>query len=195
MNLQRNGGDRGAFWRNLRKHPGAVGAVVPSSRGLSRRMAEMLDPEAKGKVVELGAGTGAVTHALLNRGLPRDRLVVVEYLPEFVEFLRNRFPGVNIIQGDAAQLEEELETKTGTSLNEVSTIVSSLPLRSLERDKAEEIIGEWKKMKLPESKVVQFTYDLRSWKHPVLKDFRRLRTRYALWNLPPARVDLLQRKT
>lgn len=194
MISQRKGGDRGAFWRNLRKHPGAIGAVVPSSRGLSRRMAEMIDLGSGGKVVELGAGTGAVTNALLNYGLSKERLIVVEYLPEFVDFLRTRFPGVNIIQGDAAQLGEELEVKTNTSLEEVNAIVSSLPLRSLERDKAEEITGEWKKMKSPESKVVQFTYDLRTWKHPTLKDFRCLRTRYALWNLPPARIDLLQRK-
>lgn len=193
MSSPRNGGEHGRFWKNLRKHPGAVGAVVPSSRGLSRRMAEMLDLKSQGKIVELGAGTGAVTRALLDQGLPADQLIVVEYLTEFVEFLKERFPGVTVIQGDAAQLGKILEEKTGTSLDEVRAIVSSLPLRSLDREKAEEITGEWKKLKSPDSRVVQFTYDLRSWKHPSLKDFRCLRTRFALWNIPPARVDLLQR--
>lgn len=181
-----------SFWRSLRRNPGSVGAIVPSSRGLSRKMADMLDPGTPGRVVELGGGTGSITRAILERGIDPKKLIVVEYLPDLARHLQRHFPGLQVIQGDAAELPDLLKREAGIGLGDVSAIVSSIPLRSLPRQKSLEIVGHWRALPFPDSRVVQFTYDLRDWAHPSLRGFRRVLTRYAWVNLPPARVDWLE---
>jgi hypothetical protein len=53
---------------NLRS-PGTIGAACRSSAILAHCMAQCVDPESNGYVVELGGGTGPVTAALLTRGI------------------------------------------------------------------------------------------------------------------------------
>src|SRR5579871_6735393 len=60
------------------RSPLKVGALLPSSRALARAMAAEIDLSTPGTIIELGAGTGAVTHALLHAGIPADRLVIIE---------------------------------------------------------------------------------------------------------------------
>jgi phosphatidylethanolamine/phosphatidyl-N-methylethanolamine N-methyltransferase len=98
---------------------------------------------------------------------------------------------VKILQGDAAQLGRILQQQANHSLNEVYAIVSSLPLRSIPKAKSDQIVGEWEKLTHPSACVVQYTYNICTWYHPSLAEFHRLRTRFAWWNLPPARIDLL----
>ena len=43
-------------------------------------------------VLEIGAGTGAITQALLERGVSPERLFVIERDAELTAFLRNKFP-------------------------------------------------------------------------------------------------------
>jgi phosphatidylethanolamine/phosphatidyl-N-methylethanolamine N-methyltransferase len=59
-------------------------------------------------VLELGPGTGAVTDALLKRGLREDRLVAIENNPKLAKLLRKRFPRAHIITGDAWQMDDLL---------------------------------------------------------------------------------------
>lgn len=44
------------------------------------------------RVLELGPGTGAFTHALLRSGIPEDTLALVERDPAFARLLRTWFP-------------------------------------------------------------------------------------------------------
>ena len=55
-------------------------------------MAAQVDPREPGPIVEIGPGTGPVTEALIARGVPQERLVLVEFNPDFIELLRKRFP-------------------------------------------------------------------------------------------------------
>ena len=71
------------------------------------------DRRAQGLVVELGPGTGPVTSALLDRGLDRRRLVMVEYDPDFCRVLEDRFAGAQVIQGDAYELPRTLAESRG----------------------------------------------------------------------------------
>src|SRR3712207_8426237 len=102
-----------------------MGAVTPSSKMLARTMASYVDPRIPGPVIELGPGTGPVTDALIRRGIAQDRLILVEYSPDFCQLLRRKFPKATIIQGDAYDLEDAL----GGILTELAAAtVSSLPL-------------------------------------------------------------------
>src|SRR3954453_18339342 len=75
------------FAREWLNKPSAVGAVWPSSSQLAKGMAARVPSCGDGLVVELGGGTGAVTQALLERGINPKRLMVIERSPAFVQHL------------------------------------------------------------------------------------------------------------
>src|SRR5438105_13707150 len=84
------------FWIEKPLH---MGAVMPSSRMLARAMAEYVDADATGPVIELGPGTGATTNGLILRGIDPSRLVLVEYNPSFCALLQERYPQATVVQG------------------------------------------------------------------------------------------------
>jgi phosphatidylethanolamine/phosphatidyl-N-methylethanolamine N-methyltransferase len=87
------------------RNPLQVGAAAPSSARLGRAMAAALHLDRPGPVVELGAGTGAITKMLLESGVQPDRLLIVEREPAFLRILRERFPApVRVLAGDAQEL-------------------------------------------------------------------------------------------
>ncbi len=90
------------------KKPLAVGAVTPSSKPLARTMAQYVDPDSTGPVIELGPGTGPITEALIEHGVDPSRLVLVEFNPTFCQLLRERFPEATVVQADAYRLREAL---------------------------------------------------------------------------------------
>ncbi len=178
------------FAREMFRQPAAVGAIWPSSRRLARSLASRVPRHGDGLVVELGGGTGAVTHALLQRGIAPARLTVIECSPVFVRYLRARFPGITILQGDAAELGELLPRGSC-----IDAIVSSLPLRSLPAREAAAIVAQWSALVRDGSIVVQFTYDLRSTEHLSLPGFLQHASDIVWANLPPARVLALQHRS
>src|ERR1700739_2544206 len=117
--------DEVRFLRSWIEKPLHVGAVMPSGRVLARTMAHYVDPHAEGPVVELGPGTGAITNALIERGVDQKRLVLVEYNPGFCALLRDRYPHAQVVQGDAYSLRDSLTHVLGLL---ASAVVSGLPL-------------------------------------------------------------------
>ena len=118
-------GDPGRFLKSLIDKPRLTGAVAPSGRALARAMVAASGPPQRGRIVELGPGTGPVTRALIERGVDARRLTLVEFNPEFCHLLKIRFPQVEIIEGDAYDLPRTLAPLAGS---EISAFVSSLPL-------------------------------------------------------------------
>jgi phospholipid N-methyltransferase len=175
------------FAREMLSQPAAVGAIWPSSCRLARSLASRVPLHGEGLVVELGGGTGAVTRALLQRGIAPGRLVVIERSAAFVRHLRARFPGTVVVQGDAAELEELLPPGS-----RIDAIVSSLPLRSLPAKKAAAVVAQWRALVADGGIVVQFTYDLGGSEYQPLQGFLQ-RWSHIVWaNLPPARVQVLE---
>ncbi|SHJ94514.1 phosphatidylethanolamine/phosphatidyl-N-methylethanolamine N-methyltransferase [Roseomonas rosea] len=129
----RQGGGFGLFLKRWARNPLQMGSVVPSSPALGRRIARLSRWDEGRCVVELGAGTGAVSRALLAAGLPPERLVVVEIVPEMAEHLRESLPGVRVITGDAFALPELLPPGM-----RVGTVICGIPLvlLPLERQRA-----------------------------------------------------------
>jgi mannose-6-phosphate isomerase len=181
-----------AFSRELVANPRHIGAAVPSSRALARRMASHVIPSDGGFVVEVGAGTGAVTEALLERGVPPDRLIAVERSERLAEHLRRHFPHVNVVTGDAGDLRALLRHHGDLAREGVSAVISSLPLRSLPREDAARIAEEFRVLLRPGGVLIQFTYSLRTPSHWTLSRFKHLRGSVIWGNLPPARVDVFQ---
>lgn len=104
--------------------PLRTAAQAPSGTALAAAMAAPLDPHRRGLVVELGAGTGAFTAALLARGVPAERLVLVEPEPRFAALLRRRDPQARVMEEDARLVPERLAREGET----LAAVVSGLPL-------------------------------------------------------------------
>jgi phosphatidylethanolamine/phosphatidyl-N-methylethanolamine N-methyltransferase len=175
------------FFRSLMATPRLTGAVAPSGRPLARAMAKAVGPIRHGLVVELGPGTGPVTRALLERGLDRRRLVLVEYDQRFCGMLESRFEPATVIQGDAYDLRRTLAPLDD---KRIVAVVSSLPLLNQPPHRREKLIADAFDLMGPQGVFVQFTYGLLS---PIPRD--ACVGRYAahggapIWrNLPPARV-------
>src|SRR4051812_9394591 len=184
------------FLKRWLRRPFAVGAVVPSGPLLAAAVARRTVAEIAGReghVIELGAGTGEVTKALLAAGIPGDRLALVERDPELVAFLRRHFRGPKIIEGDAARLPRLLAAQ---KVERVAAVVSSLPLLSLPGDVVNGIVHGVFEALPRGAALVQFTYGpappiprgLRENLHLVGAHGRRI------WrNVPPAVVWTFRR--
>lgn len=172
------------FMRELARNPREIGAMCPSSPILARTMARLV-PGGDGAVVELGAGGGSVTAALISHGVSLRDLVVVERSAALSEHLARRFPGMKLIHGDAAHLSryEILRRKP------VRAIVSSLPLRSLQKPLVRQILDQISLISAPGTVFIQFTYALRGGCREVASGFERDQARVVWRNLPPARIE------
>ncbi len=178
------------FAREIFTNPRAIGAACPSSSKLGHAMAQpLMGQDASGFVLELGAGTGSITEALLKQGIAPERLIVVERSKAMAEYLRQRFPQLRIIEGDAAQLK----TLLGGQAKKISAVVSSLPLRSLPTPLVRTILRQVGEILGHSGLMVQFTYDLRG-KACEYQDKFFIRTASTIvWqNFPPARVDIFR---
>lgn len=117
--------DAWLFFRLWFRSPLKIASWSPSSPALARAFARHVDPRVEDPVLELGGGTGSITEGLLATGLPPDKLIVVEKMPELCAVLRRRFPGVTVLEGDVAEIGTMLE-RTGVA--RLSLVVSSLPI-------------------------------------------------------------------
>lgn len=142
------------FFRSLLLNPKTMGAVAPSSPKLSQLMASPVDPS-DAPVLEIGAGTGAITRALLERGLEPERLFIVERDPSLAAFLRREFPAVRVRCGEAVHLSRILPHET---FGRIRTVVSSLPLRNLPPADQMENVRAIVNALAPGGQLVQYTY-------------------------------------
>lgn len=143
------------FLRSVLTAPVRTGAQWPSGKALCRAMAAAVDPAVPGPIVELGPGTGVVTEALIARGIPAQRLILVEYSPAFCKLLAERYPGVRLIQGDAYALAEHVRR---LGLAPPAAVVSSLPLLTRPPARRLQLLRAALRLMHPQGVFVQFTY-------------------------------------
>lgn len=174
--------------RELVRDPGAVGTICSSSEPLAERMAAWVDPQQEGWIIELGGGTGAITAALLKRGIGADQLIVIEKSKLLAQHLRERFPGICIIHGDAADIH------TITSGGEAAAaVVSGLPMHSLSADVVSKISNACVMALGKNGRLVQFTYWPRIASAWPAAGLLRVACETVWNNLPPARVEVFTR--
>ena len=183
--------DEVRFLRTWIEKPLHVGAVMPSGRLLARTMAHYVDADSSGPVVELGPGTGAITSALIERGVDQKRLVLVEYNPGFCALLRDRYPHAKVVQGDAYTLRDSLRNVLGAP---ASAVVSGLPLVTKPMQTRLKLIRDAFQALAPGAPFVQFTYSVAP---PIPKSLPGVSTEASerIWmNLPPARVWVYRKR-
>ena len=149
--------DEVRFLRSWIEKPLHMGAVMPSGKLLARTMAQYVDVDSDGPVVELGPGTGAITNALIEHGVDQKRLVLVEYNPGFCALLRDRYPQATVVQGDAYALRDSLWNVLKAP---ASAVVSGLPLVTKPMLTRLKLIRDAFAALSPGAPFVQFTYSV-----------------------------------
>jgi phosphatidylethanolamine/phosphatidyl-N-methylethanolamine N-methyltransferase len=115
----------GMFFRRWLANPLQMGSIVPSSASLCRRIVEQTRRSADEAVLELGSGTGVVSRALLAAGMPPERLIVMEIVPDMARHLRAVLPGVEVLEGDARELPTLLAQHWH---GRIGTVICGIPL-------------------------------------------------------------------
>jgi len=118
-----------AFLRGFVERPDLVGSVIPSSRFLTRRLADMVALTGARTVVELGPGTGNTTLALLNALPEASKLVAIEINPDFVSLLKaNPDPRLIVHLGSAECVEEILALH---AIPHADVVISGIPFSTM----------------------------------------------------------------
>ncbi|MFK5971549.1 MAG: methyltransferase domain-containing protein [Candidatus Marithrix sp.] len=176
------------FAKEVLRNPKAMGAACESSPKLAKAIAEFIPVDKPGCIVELGAGTGIVTEALLQRGIAPENLISVELSSVFADFLQHKFPQVRTINGDALHLKDLL----GEDSSRVHTIISGLPFRTLPHMHVHGIVKQIDEITSNNNGTyIQFTYDLRNVSSSFLPHhFKRIDHKIIWRNIPPARINV-----
>jgi phospholipid N-methyltransferase len=163
------------FFKRFIASPVSVGAILPSSAATARLMAEPI-PKG-GTVLEIGAGTGSLTHGILERIGDTSRLTSVELDPELANAFHKKFPTVRLLTEDA---ETILKRKAS-----YDAIVSGIPFAIMTPAKRACMFDLIAKRLKPNGQFIAFQYSLSSLQE--LKDyFKSVRIRFSAFNVPPA---------
>lgn len=174
----------GLFFRRWLANPLQMGSIVPSSPSLCNRIAALVERKDDEVVVEIGAGTGVVSRALLASGIPPEKLVVVEIVRDMADHLRQVLPGVNVICGDAFELKRELPERWH---GRVGTAICGIPLVMLPLEQQQRFV-EAVEAVAPGKGFLLYTYCITS---PLPWRKLNLTAKREAWtplNFPPASV-------
>lgn len=178
------------FLGQFLRAPARIGSICPSSRFLAHTLAEMaLNYNfLQGLIVDLGAGSGVISHELLKCGVGPQRILAIDISRRFHDLFQQTCPGMRLHVADARDLLSIISKYYPN--RPVQAIISSLPLRSLPINIVSEIMYEiWKVLQDKGGVLIQYTYAV--WMHSALEQFgfHSMERRYVPMNLPPALVE------
>jgi phospholipid N-methyltransferase len=171
-----------------------TGAVVPSQRFLIDKMIAPVPPGYRGQILELGAGTGALTLRLAAK-CPQARILACEINPVLAQDTKHRLAraGLNgrveLVSGAAEHLLSAIAKKR---MPQPDFILSGIPLGNLAREQVLTLIGGINRALASGGLYIQFQYSLIDRKK-IKQTFSRLRTVPVLLNLPPAFIYYAQK--
>jgi phospholipid N-methyltransferase len=183
------------FFRQWLRNPRAMAAFSPSGRQLTRMMIDQLPADAR-RIIELGAGTGVFTRALLARGIAARDLLVVELNEELHALLHREFPEAKIVHGDARDLVEIADRVGFSQQGGADAAISGLGFLAMPREIQKGILQAIFTVLGPGRPLIQFTYGPAS---PIPRDLAVelglgvRRVGIAPFNLPPAFVFVYTR--
>ena len=173
------------FFRQWLRSPKSMGSIIPSSRALARAVAHQVVWQPGQVVVELGAGTGAISQALTDSGLPPEAMMMIELDRSLFEYLRERFPQMRVVNGDATRLVDILRQQ---GVGEVGTVISGLPMVNMPLAFQRAIVEQGLAAIAPGGCMLQYSYSPIA-PIPAKKlgvDVKLVK--FVLRNLPPATV-------
>lgn len=106
----------------------SIASFAPSSQTLAEKLCRFVDPKKPQTILELGAGTGAVTRMIEKKMHPNSILIAVEQDGDFVNYLQNSCKKARIIHGNAQTMLASIHSM---GINSVDVIINGLPTPSL----------------------------------------------------------------
>ena len=132
------------FFKQWLRSPAQLGTFAPISWRLADLVAKQLNINTDTKIVEIGAGTGRLTRALLAKGANIENLTMVEIDQQMSVFLENSlqqmYPNseLKVITGDACNLGKIIPASW---CGKIDYVVSAIPLLNLDESIREKIIS------------------------------------------------------
>ncbi len=162
------------FLKKYLKNPKSIGSVMPSSEFLAKAMFNSIKELDQTSVIEIGAGTGAITQHISSLNP-----VLVEIDKEFCALLRQNYPHLDIVNSCALEQLKKIDERVGLVVS-IPLInnpfkVSFIPLLN---DLYGRGLLKW---------CVIFTYGLNDPLEQVNFESKK-RKRFVLQNIPPAHV-------
>jgi phosphatidylethanolamine/phosphatidyl-N-methylethanolamine N-methyltransferase len=116
--------DHLVFLRRAIRHPDQLATPFVTGDRLAAQLARVVPEGCAGTVVELGAGTGALSGPIRDRLAPGARHLAVEIDDDLVAHLRAHKPWLEVVQDDALDYDDVLAR---AGIDKVDAVVSSLP--------------------------------------------------------------------
>ena len=166
------------FIKQFALHPRRTGAIVPSSPDLAQAMLAPVDFSKAKHIVELGPGTGAFTHVILQRLRKDATLTLVELNENFCKDLaRINDPRIKIVNDDARNLTKHI--------TQADYVISGLPMNGFSKENHRKVLAEIKKA--TKQAYIQFHYSPFAEKY-IKECFSNISKKKVLRNIPPAIV-------
>lgn len=175
------------------KNPKNIGAIAPSSRGLSRKIVSDIGIESASVILEYGPGTGVFTRQILKAKNPGAVFAAIERNELLAAKFRQEFPGVPLYE-DSAENARAIVRDLGA--DKVDCVISGLPWAAFDDGLQDRLLEATLEVLREGGTFVTFAYLqgllLRSGKRFAQKlrsNFSRVgRSGIVWWNLPPAFV-------
>ena len=182
--------ERMAFFREFLKHPLQIGSVIPSSRFLEQRVLKTAELSTAKTVVELGAGTGGTTRAILRAMAPQAKLLCIEINPHFYGMIRHIEDERLIAHlGNACELQEIL---CNYGLGAADVIISGIPFSTMSQSTGADILSAISRALGPKGRFV--AYQVRDRVASLGQPFLgTARVALEFLNIPPMRVFLWEK--
>lgn len=179
------------FFKRFLQRPFQVASIIPSSKALVERVASKMDFSEPRIIAEYGPGEGVHSREIARRMRPGSQLLLFELDPDFSADLTRQFaddPRVHVINGDAAQLPQELKRR---GIAQCDYIVSGIPFSILDIEKKRALLKKTHEAVAPGGSFIiyQVTNELRQ--HATL--FDDATSEYFLQNIPPMFITVFRK--
>ena len=148
------------FYRQFREQYHTTGSILPSSRALARAMTRpMRRAKPPRRILEVGAGTGAVTAEIVRQLRRGDQFDIVEINADFVAYLGQRFseePDFRRRRAQSRIMHCPLQEVPGE--HGYDFMISGLPLNNFSLDLVEDIYRSYERLLKPGGTLTCFEY-------------------------------------
>ena len=143
------------FFGTALRHPKMVGAATPTSPAVASTAAQVVPTTGDPVVLELGPGTGSMSEGIHRRLPTGARHIGIELGAEMVDHLRAHKPWMEVVHGDARNLQQLLD---GRGVDRVDAVVSSIPWSLLTDDEQDAILAQITRALTPEGAFTAVAY-------------------------------------
>lgn len=173
------------FFQRWLANPLAVGSITPSGPGLQKLVRKHTHCGPDQIVVEFGGGTGPITKALLDSGIPGERIYTFEIDDHLASYLRRVYPDVNVVHDDCRKVDSLIPKEM---VGKVATVVTGIPMLTLPQTVQKEIVDAIFRVLPEDGRFILYTYSLTSPINMKALGLKGTRLGWTPHNIPPASV-------